>query len=265
MTPILLVVLVSCCHSTLVQILSLTRHGARYPINTLFDGAELASMWGELTAVGMQQHYQLGSLFRRQYVTAEQLVSERFNHSQIEAFTTHYNRTIDSMTSFVSGLYPPGTGAEFPNPVDSSLLVPPYRYQDNIPESKFALPSGKEFLQHRENSQVFINCDPQIDLNLALEHATIDEMNSRYDPLIRTVKEQLSISQPLNVVNLSSAFDTVLADVFLNRIQPIQNNDLLNMRHLHYFSNLLKMARNYSKSMNTPKLKWMFKEFDKRI
>ena len=39
------------------------------------------------------------------------------------------------------------------------------------------------------------------------------------------MKEQLSISQPLNVVNLSSAFDTV----------------------------------------NTPKLKWMFKVFDKRI
>jgi hypothetical protein len=37
------------------------------------------------------------------------------------------------------------------------------------------------------------------------------------------------------------------------------------MRHLHYFSNLLKMARNYSKSMNTPKLQLLFKRFDTRI
>lgn len=90
-------------------------------------------------------------------------------------------------------------------------------------------------------------------------------MNSRYAPFIASVRQQLNISQPLNVVNMSSAFDTVLADQFLNRPQPIQDSDLQNMRHLHYFSNLLKMARNYSKSMNTPKLKWMLAAFDKKI
>jgi hypothetical protein len=32
--------------SELQQVLSLTRHGARYPINFLFDGGDEFGMWG---------------------------------------------------------------------------------------------------------------------------------------------------------------------------------------------------------------------------
>lgn len=90
-------------------------------------------------------------------------------------------------------------------------------------------------------------------------------MNSRYQPLIDRVRSLLNITQPLTSVNLSSALDTVLADMFLSRPTPIYTEDLKNMRHLHYFSNLLKMSRNYSRSMNTPKWKLMFSRFDRRI
>lgn len=163
----------------------------------------------------------------------------------------------------MAGFYPAGTGQNVPA-VSSSLLTPPYKYSDDI-SSNASLPNNRQLMQFREDTKIFINCDPQIDVNIANFHATIDEMNIRYQPLIDRVKTLLSITQPINSVNLSSALDTVLADIYLNRPTPINSEDLANMRHLHYFSNLLKMSANYSRSMNTPKWKHLFSRFDNRL
>lgn len=54
--------------SKLFQVVSLTRHGARYHVNSFGDGDDTKPLWGELTAVGMRQHQKLGRLFRAEYI-----------------------------------------------------------------------------------------------------------------------------------------------------------------------------------------------------
>lgn len=126
----------------IVQILSLNRHGARYALNSLYDGNNTKNDWGELTAVGMRQHYTYGQNLRKLYVDDAKLLLPSYNHSQIEAYSTKYNRTIMSLVSQFQGMYPEGTGTQLPN-LDQKLLVPPYKYNDDINERKFALPLGR--------------------------------------------------------------------------------------------------------------------------
>jgi broad specificity phosphatase PhoE len=54
--------------SKLYQVVSLTRHGARYHVNDFGDGNDTKPLWGELTSVGMRQHQKLGEMFRKEYI-----------------------------------------------------------------------------------------------------------------------------------------------------------------------------------------------------
>jgi hypothetical protein len=57
MIKLLLVLLVLCLsESKLYQVLSVFRHGARYHLNSYYDGNSTFDQWGEITAVGMRQH-----------------------------------------------------------------------------------------------------------------------------------------------------------------------------------------------------------------
>jgi hypothetical protein len=49
----------------LFQVVSFTRHGARYHVNDFGDGNDTKPLWGELTSVGMRQHQRLGQLLRK--------------------------------------------------------------------------------------------------------------------------------------------------------------------------------------------------------
>ena len=49
----------------LVQVVSYFRHGARYHLNSLYDGNTTRDFWGELTGVGMRQHQTLGKILKK--------------------------------------------------------------------------------------------------------------------------------------------------------------------------------------------------------
>jgi hypothetical protein len=72
------------------------------------------------------------------------------------------------MICTTAGLFPAGTGPVIPPNINSEMLVPPYHFSDDISEKRYALPRGYQFSQHREDTQTFINCDPQIDVNIAM-------------------------------------------------------------------------------------------------
>lgn len=78
-----LVFLVLCCFwctlSKLYQVVSLFRHGARYHLNSLYDGDSTLPLRGELSAVGMKQHENLGKLIRNEYVTKLKFLREIYN------------------------------------------------------------------------------------------------------------------------------------------------------------------------------------------
>ena len=70
------------------------RHGARYPINSEYDGNVTSNLKGELSAVGMRQHQKLGQMLRRDYIGKLGFLSKEFKEGEIEAYTTDVNRTI---------------------------------------------------------------------------------------------------------------------------------------------------------------------------
>jgi len=48
--------------SRLYQVVSLFRHGARYHLNSYYDGNSTLDQWGEITPAGMRQHQNLGKI-----------------------------------------------------------------------------------------------------------------------------------------------------------------------------------------------------------
>lgn len=103
MLPILMVL----CSCELVQVVTMFRHGGRYHLNSDYDGNQTRADWGQLTAVGMNQHYTLGGMLRKLYGG---FIRPNFNHSEIEAYATNVDRTINSAQSNFFGLFPAQTG-----------------------------------------------------------------------------------------------------------------------------------------------------------
>ena len=67
--------------SELLQVMTVFRHGSRYPAHNTYDGAETSQDHGELTSTGMRQHYNLGSMIRKQYITDNQFLKSSYNHT----------------------------------------------------------------------------------------------------------------------------------------------------------------------------------------
>ena len=65
---IVLLLLGICTLGKLVYLTELYRHGARYPVNDYYDGKETKPFHGQLTGIGMRQHYLLGSYLRQDYL-----------------------------------------------------------------------------------------------------------------------------------------------------------------------------------------------------
>ncbi len=51
-----ILVLLLPCNCKIYQAAILFRHGARYHLNSIYDGNSTKKVWGELTPVGMRQH-----------------------------------------------------------------------------------------------------------------------------------------------------------------------------------------------------------------
>lgn len=101
------------------------RHGARYHTNDIYDGNATYPMRSELTPIGMRMHENLGKMFRKNYIEKLNLLTDKYNSSEFEIYSTLYHRTMQSAVSFSYGLYPVGDGTKLPN-VDPAYHLPPY-------------------------------------------------------------------------------------------------------------------------------------------
>ena len=86
------------------------RHGARGSSNIDENSLDYAhEKWtkpGELTGMGMRQHYLLGLRNRKRYINDYKLLSPIYDAHEILVYSTYYNRTLMSAYSQLQGLYP---------------------------------------------------------------------------------------------------------------------------------------------------------------
>lgn len=92
-------------------------------------------------------------------------------------------------------------------------------------------------------------------------------MNTRYGPFFSNMSKLFGEKYPFILQNISSIFDTLVCDKFMNRPLPdaFSDNDYLNMRHLHYYINIINQGYVFAYAVNTPKFKYTFSNFDKAI
>ena len=90
------------------------RHGARVPYNGIINNSDIyKEHWlekEELTNVGKRMLYLLGVKARKRYIIQTKLLSKQYSPQEILIRSTDVNRTIESVESFLQGLYPIGTG-----------------------------------------------------------------------------------------------------------------------------------------------------------
>ena len=100
---------------TLIFAIDIVRHGDR---TSEFDIPKALYKWpqgqGQLTALGMQQEFQLGTSFRKKYVDEYHLLPESYQNGTMLVFSTDFDRTLMSAQSLLLGLYPFGTGPLLP-------------------------------------------------------------------------------------------------------------------------------------------------------
>jgi len=91
---------------TLLQVIIITRHGDRTPTK-LFPNTK--SIWdeglGQLTHVGMKEHFELGQRFRNIYAVEQKFINETYKMNEIYVRSTPRERTLMSAHSFMMGLY----------------------------------------------------------------------------------------------------------------------------------------------------------------
>ena len=87
------------------------RNGARAPTSigeTKID--KIGEYWeneGALTGIGERMHYLLGPRNRLRYIKDYKLLSEKYNSTELRAICSLRERSQQSLSSHLQGLYPP--------------------------------------------------------------------------------------------------------------------------------------------------------------
>lgn len=101
---------------TLLFAAELCRHGDRTPLDEFPADALPASKWpegvGQLTAIGMRAHYNLGTRLRARYVDTG-FLPPAYNVRDVYIRSTDIDRTLMSAVSQMAGLYPPGSAPNY--------------------------------------------------------------------------------------------------------------------------------------------------------
>eukprot|EP00347_Sterkiella_histriomuscorum_P008199 403346001 len=91
----------------LVFVVEYIRHGHRAPLKILPQNESLyeGTPAGELSKLGQQQLFNLGQQRRKEYLEDHKLLSAQFDPHEILMLSTDFQRTTESLESFLQGLY----------------------------------------------------------------------------------------------------------------------------------------------------------------
>lgn len=104
------------------------RHGSRRSTDFFLDGGDEKTHNGPILPSGQRTSYELGKLFRKDYVETEKFLKPYYSHlsPDVEILSCDRERCSQSTQSFLIGLYPPGSGPTIPDDVPEAFLIPPY-------------------------------------------------------------------------------------------------------------------------------------------
>ena len=127
-----LTLLNKCFSEKIIFAFQINRHGARSPYSGLRNGIDdFKEKWwlerNELSYSGKRQLYLLGVKVRKRYIETYHLLNKEYNPQEIYIRSTDHNRTIESIYSYLQGLYPSGTGCTISDKVYSNknIIYPP--------------------------------------------------------------------------------------------------------------------------------------------
>ena len=102
----------------LIFAMDLIRHGDRTPVTKLNNvDYEWKEGFGQLTATGMRQEFELGQSLRNRYINETHLLPQQYETGTLYVRSTDYDRTLMSAESFLRGLYPEGPGPQRFQPI----------------------------------------------------------------------------------------------------------------------------------------------------
>ena len=274
----------------LLMVLEVSRHGAREPLNDYWNAGEFHN-WGELTGVGMRQHYNLGKNLRSIYVEQLGFLSKTFDPLEFYVRSTDYNRTLQSATSQLYGFYPLGYGPQIPPNLNPIYENPPFlseylrkeHHKNALPNAFQPIPihtlpstSDKLLLPFHTNCSIINIYDQKI-----LNSSYYQELNDRYrnntfvevGKLVDLTDEEI---QTLNIDDVSNIYDVFVCDIYADKAIPKHmTNDLwknltfINAEDSFYYLTGMKeilqfyvtpfyeeIIRSFSKKLAGDKLKW---------
>ncbi|KAM4720804.1 lysosomal acid phosphatase [Rhinophrynus dorsalis] len=137
------------------------RHGDRSPVRGYPNDVHKESDWpqgyGQLTQIGMKQHWDLGQELHVRY---KGFLNESYNRHEIYVRSTDVDRTLMSAEANLAGLYPPA-GAQVFNPNITWQPIPVHTVPDSQDQLlKFPLSPCPKYVKLQEEtrqSEAYIN------------------------------------------------------------------------------------------------------------
>ncbi|XP_018557302.1 lysosomal acid phosphatase [Lates calcarifer] len=189
----------------LLYVTVLFRHGDRSPIKAYPTDPYQESAWpqgfGQLSQVGMQQHFDLGQFLRKRYTG---FLNESYDRHEISVRSTDYDRTLMSAEANLAGLYPP-SGEQVFNPNLKWQPIPVH----TVPQSEERLlsfplgdcPRYKQLMNETEHTEEFLN------------------VTSTYQDIIELVRSKTGLNKT-NVESVWSVYDTLYCESVHNKTAP---------------------------------------------
>ncbi|XP_035533544.1 lysosomal acid phosphatase-like [Morone saxatilis] len=189
----------------LVYVTVLFRHGDRSPVKAYPTDPYQESAWpqgfGQLSQVGMKQHFELGQFLRSRY---KGFLNESYDRHEVSVRSTDYDRTLMSAEANLAGLYPP-TGQQIFEPILKWQPIPVH----TVPQSEERLlsyplggcPRYKQLMNETEHTEEFLN------------------VTATYQDIIELVRNKTSLNKT-NVESVWSVYDTLFCESRHNMSAP---------------------------------------------
>lgn len=189
----------------LAYVTVLFRHGDRSPVKAYPTDPHQESDWpqgfGQLSQVGMRQHYDLGHFLRQRY---KGFLNESYDRHEISVRSTDYDRTLMSAEANLAGLYPPS---------GQQVFTPDLKWQPipihTVPQSEERLlsfplgdcPRYKQLMNETEHTAAFLN------------------VTSAYKDVIELVRSKTGLNKT-TVESVWSVYDTLFCEARHNMSAP---------------------------------------------